>query len=1420
VSLQALRPSLRLLASCNSWLDVQKAAEALGTGKAQGDLFEVLVLLYLKLDPTYQALLDDVWLLKDVPPGIRRFLDLGDGDIGIDIVCKTREGKYWAVQAKYRSDPHQPLSWKTDLSTFAGLVAGRSFEQALVATTTIDISERSKQGLRGNFGFLKADVWTKLDREFFSRLSAKVAGKRSALKPRPPRRHQLPAVRDVVRAFGNASRAKLLMACGTGKTLTSFFIAERMRAARVLIAVPNLGLARQILREWMRESVARGRRPRGMVICSDQKVASDEDLDIEVTDLGVHVTTDVAEATAFLRSHREYIVITTYQSGLTTAAAASAAKIVFDLAIFDEAHKTVGQKGNSWTHLIFNENIRISKRLFMTATERVFLSTPEDVELVDMGDVEHYGRTAHSLTFLQALRDRLLCDYRVVTLETTTTKAEQLLSARRLVLPKGFDQATRVEMVAAALELLDGMHAYAVRHVITYHSSIRRARFFETLLFALSRLPKYKTIDISTFHLNGSHSAARRDDVMKVALAAKYSIVTNCRCLTEGIDVPAMDGVAFIDAKGSKVDIVQAVGRALRRSAGKRLGYVFLPAVLRKTQTLEDLNSGPYAATAATITAMGTMDADIVAMVGAIAEGRAWAGTRAMPFTMPVGIKIDPAEFGRGLALRIHDRLTKRRWTEKNLIEAIVARKKKREALNSGTVQREDPGLVRAGRMLFGSWDNALKAAGIDPRIVRHRRPAWTKEEVLVAVRARNAKGLPINAGKMQRDEVALHRAGVIYFGSWDNTLRAAGIDPIRVRLVSHDWTKAAVIAAIKERNRKSKKLNAGAVAKDHGSLAVVAVRLFGSWDEALKASGIDPESVRRRVTEYSKAAVIRVIRDRKRRSLKLNHGSAPTGLINAAKRNFGTWDRALRAAGIDPKAIRLKRKWSKSVVVEALHERQKNGARLDLAACQKDCPALVAAAYNYCGNWGTALRAAGIDPNGLKASATWKQEILAFIHARKKKALKLNSWAVEKIAPKVINRARRIFGSWDQALQAAGLDPDEVRPRRRWTRQSALEAIRDRKRKGLALNVAAMLNEDLNLKNASSWLFGSWNHALRAAGIDPNSVRVRRRDWTRQAVVTAIRERRRRRLPVNAAAVQKEAGGLADAVYNFFLTWSAALSAAGIDPQAARPPSWALKWTKSAIIKAIRERKRKQQRLNHGAAPSGLAGAAIRVFGGWDGALSAAGIDPAKVRLARRWTKGMVIEAIRRRRSKGAGLNFSSTPPDLTGGARKLFGSWDKALRAAGLRPEHIRLTTQGTKLAVAQALRERQKKRLRVDLGASRKDRPGLVNQAYRLFGNWDNALRAAGINPDEVRVPGKRVVWTESVVVAALRDRRKKGKGLNSTAVLEENDSLYHAARRRFGSWDKALQAAGINPEAVRLRRSLPKAVSRDRKPARAA
>lgn len=1208
-----------ILVGCKSWQDVSRAAAALVDTKSQGDLFEALVAQYLRLDPVYQAIFDDVWLLHDLPSEVRRALDLGDGDIGIDIVCKTREGRYWAVQAKYRTDPHQPLSWKADLSTFAGLVAGRPFEQALVATTTIDISERSKQGLKGHFAFLKADVWSNLDGEFFARLSAQLGGRKAKLEPRDPRKHQRPAVRDVVRAFSRqASRAKLLMACGTGKTLTSFFIAEKMGSERVLIAVPNLGLARQILREWMRESVARGHRPRAMVVCSDKKVADDEDLDIEVTDLGVHVTTDVNEARDFLRSDGEFLVVTTYQSGETTASAARAAGVTFDLGIFDEAHKTVGHSGKSWSHLLFDKNIRISKRLFMTATERVFRNTPDDVELVDMDDVEHYGETAHSLTFLQALDKKLLCDYRVVTLETTTSKAERLLADRRFVLPKGFDRATRVEMLAAALELLDGMQQYSVRHVISYHSSVKRARFFEALIASLLRLPKYGGINLATFHLNGSDSAARRDDVMRQALAANYSVVTNCRCLTEGIDVPAIDGIAFVDAKGSKVDIVQAVGRALRRSDGKRFGYVFLPAVLRKGQDLKDLTSGPYAATAATISAMGTMDANIVAMVEAVSQGKPWTGARAVPFTMPVGVKVDPEEFGRGLAIRIHSRLSRRTWTRERVLRAIAERRSQGLPLNSNAVQEADSSLEHAARKFFGTWHEALRAAGMDAEAIRLR-VDWSRERVVEAIKARLSRGLPVNSKAVQRTDSALDWAGRKFFGSWEDALRAAGVDVENMLGRRIRWTKESVLDAIRSRAKRGLKLNHG---KAGSSLSQAAKKLFGSWDQALKAAGIDPNSVRRSRV-WTKALVLERITQRRSKRQPLNvtalDDSGAGMLIRAATKLFGSWDEALRAAGVDPSEVRLRGSgvsWSKPLVVREIRKRKARGEPLNSRGIRQD-----------------------------------------------------------EFGNQIFQSGSRLFGSWDAALRAAGLDPEQVKKRKAvWSRTEVLEAIRERQGRGLPLNQAA----NAALSMVAKRVFGSWDAALHAAGIDPLAVRRLKPTMTRREVARALKERAAAGLPVNARKLQEEGEyRLYKSAVIAFDTFDAALRAAGFDPKRVRPRFRG--WDKGTVIAAIRARAKSGAPMNAAAVQSDKTGgsslfvAAARLLGPWSEALEAAGLDAESVRRTRKpWTRADVVEELRRRHSLGQEMTSSAIARNgggsLVGVSYRFFKSWGAALRAAGI--------------------------------------------------------------------------------------------------------------------------------------------------------
>src|SRR6476660_166383 len=365
-----LRPD-RFIASCASWSEFWEGTKRLSSTSEKGVVFERLTQLYLQTVPQYQSELAHIWTLREVPPAVRKLLALPTLDEGIDFIAQTHHGKYWAIQSKFRSQHDKPLT-RRELGTFSSLAFNTcsNIDLAVVAHTAS--KPVSKRHLMRNTTEIGLDRWQSLDQEAWSLIVGKLKGRSAAPKARTPRRHQSAAVKAAKVHFvrDGAARGRLIMPCGTGKSLTAYWIAEALKAKTILVAVPSLALVRQSVTDWTREFLAHQQVPDWICVCSDETVGNLERDEFvgEVYDLGLPTHTYPREVATRLRapSNGSKIVFTTYQSSDKLAAAARQANVRFDLAILDEAHKTVGARSKQFSVLLQDKKIKIKHRLFMT----------------------------------------------------------------------------------------------------------------------------------------------------------------------------------------------------------------------------------------------------------------------------------------------------------------------------------------------------------------------------------------------------------------------------------------------------------------------------------------------------------------------------------------------------------------------------------------------------------------------------------------------------------------------------------------------------------------------------------------------------------------------------------------------------------------------------------------------------------------------------------------------------------------------------------------------------------------------------------------------------------------------------------------------------------------------------------------------
>lgn len=545
----------------------------------RGRQFERVCKWFLEHAPEYKLLLRRVWLWDEWPGrwGV---------DAGIDLVAETVDGKLWAIQAKAYG-PHTSIT-KRDVDTFLSESARSEFSYRLLIATTDRIgrtAQRTIESQEKHAGrLLLSDLqrfdldWPESPKRLLGRLT----------KPKSPKRHQHKAIVDVVKGFDRSDRGQLVMACGTGKTLVGLWVSEKLEAKRTLVLLPSLSLLSQTLRSWATDT------QQGfsyLVVCSDETVKSDDHWTSSVSDLGLPATTAPSEIAQFLRRRGRLVVFATYQSTPRLAQASSLRCPQFDLVIADEAHRCTGPTSSAFTTALDPSKIRTKRRLFMTATPRYFTDRVQkaasdvDLEIASMDDQQLYGPVFHRLTFGQAIAQDLLSDYQVLIVGVDEPTYLKWAERAELVTQDGAT-VTDARTLAAQIALARAMQKHNLRRVISFHSRISRADEFAASLPDVIRwMPRSRRPSgrLWCTHVSGQMPTGKRNallDRLRGLEEDERGLLANAQCLGEGVDVPALDGVVFVDPRRSQVDVIQAVGRAIRKAPDKSIGTIILPVFI------------------------------------------------------------------------------------------------------------------------------------------------------------------------------------------------------------------------------------------------------------------------------------------------------------------------------------------------------------------------------------------------------------------------------------------------------------------------------------------------------------------------------------------------------------------------------------------------------------------------------------------------------------------------------------------------------------------------------------------------------------------------------------------------------------------------------------------------------------------------
>ena len=601
----------------------------------KGDKFERLMQAYLQTDPKYSHLLKKVWLWNKFPGKT----DLGGSDTGIDLVALTIDDDYWAIQCKcYQEDSAiDKPAVDTFLSTSSrefkdeNLKTARFSHRLWISTTnkwgqnaTEAITNQNPPVTRINlYDLEEAPVdWEKLDNGIHGRDS------RAAKKQVYP---HIFKVRDAAHDyFKTKDRGKLIMACGTGKTIASLKIAEKEtnNTGSLLVLVPSIALIGQTLREWSAQADV----PISAIcVCSDAEVSKskkkNEDADnFSIVDLALPASTntrDILHQFKHIKGKSNLgmtVVFSTYQSIEVVARAqkesikSNAGLGEFDLIICDEAHRTTGvtlaeEDSSAFIKVHDNKFIKAKKRLYMTATPRLYSDDTKskaaqaDAVLCSMDDVSLYGEEIYRIGFGEAVELDLLTDYKVLILTLSDTDVppaiQQMIADKQSEINS--DDASKLIGCINALSkqilgdegVIKSSDPEPMRRAVAFCQTISASKkitstFNTTTNTYLSSLPsekKEQMVSVASKHIDGTMSAPLRDELLvwlkdDTTDSNDCRVLTNVRCLSEGVDVPSLDAVMFLSARNSQIDVVQSVGRVMRKAPGKKYGYIIIPVVV------------------------------------------------------------------------------------------------------------------------------------------------------------------------------------------------------------------------------------------------------------------------------------------------------------------------------------------------------------------------------------------------------------------------------------------------------------------------------------------------------------------------------------------------------------------------------------------------------------------------------------------------------------------------------------------------------------------------------------------------------------------------------------------------------------------------------------------------------------------------
>ncbi len=579
-----------------------------------GNAFERLAKVFLENDATQTQQYSEVWHYED---WAREQEGYSKKDIGIDLVAKIRDSEgYCAIQCKLYEKDH--FISKSDLDSFISASSTNEFTRLMLIDTSTQPIGKNAQSVfdKINQEYIRIQL-SELEESRIDWSSYISDGTVRLHSKKELRDHQIKALNAVRDGLAEDDRGKMIMACGTGKTFTSLRIAEELAGVgkTVLYMVPSLALMSQTVREWKNDAKEDFT---AFSACSDDKVgkkkASDDQIQVNLNDLAFPATTNARKLSEQINradKSKMIVVFSTFHSiDVISSAQYDHELDEFDLIICDEAHRTTGARlveddESNFVKIHSNDNVRGKKRLYMTATPRIYGETAKqredegEVNLASMDDKSIFGENLFHRGFGWAVENDLLTDYKVVVLMMD----EQLVSDR---VQRSFTEGAELELddatkmvgcykALAKVGMQTSMEGISedfkpMKRALAFCQNIKTSQMFSSEFSSVVNdyisheniTEDHKTdLEVELFHVDGTFNAEQRNEKLSWLKDETDEnicrVLTNARCLSEGVDVPALDAIMFLHPRKSQIDVVQSVGRVMRKAEGKKLGYVILP---------------------------------------------------------------------------------------------------------------------------------------------------------------------------------------------------------------------------------------------------------------------------------------------------------------------------------------------------------------------------------------------------------------------------------------------------------------------------------------------------------------------------------------------------------------------------------------------------------------------------------------------------------------------------------------------------------------------------------------------------------------------------------------------------------------------------------------------------------------------------